>query len=302
MITPEEAVEAINARFGRHPGYRTLHAKGSLYHATFAPTPDAAKLTRAAHMQGPEIDATVRFSNGSGDPSQPDNVADVRGMAVTFHLPDGSRTDISAQSVSRFPVSTPEAFVELVQASERNIGSLWRFGVFLARHPRVVPTLGIVADAMRPPTSYASIPYFAVHAFKWIDSGGRGHYVRYRWEPEEPEPRLAKLEARQRGPDYLQEELAERLSGGPATFSLMLQIAAEEDPVDDPAAVWPEDRETVTAGTLKVTGAMSLDEARTPLVFDPMRLTDGIEPSNDPVLQFRPRVYAVSAQRRSGRA
>jgi catalase len=252
-------------------------------------------------MQGQAVDATVRFSNGSGDPSQPDNVADVRGMAVTFHLPDGSRTDISAQTVPRFPVSTPEAFVELLRASGRSIESLWRFGVFLARHPRVVSTLGINADALRPPTSYASIPYFAVHAFKWIDSNGGERYVRYRWHPEQTEPRLAKLEARQRGADYLQEELGQRLSGEPAQFSLILQLAAAADPVDDPAAVWPQDRETVIAGTLKVSSVIALDETRTPLVFDPMRLTDGIEPSDDPVLRFRPRVYSVSAERRTGR-
>jgi catalase len=302
VINPDEALEAINQRYGRHPGWRALHAKGSFYNAIFAPTPDAARLTRAAHMQGPEVDATVRFSNGSGDPSQPDNVADVRGMAVTFHLPDGSRTDISAQSVPRFPVSTPQAFVELIQASGRSASSLWRFGLFLARHPRVLSTLGVNADALRPPASYASIPYFAVHAFKWIDSSGGERYVRYRWEPEETQPRLAKLEARRRGPDYLQEELPERLRGGPAQFSLMLALAAEADPVDDPAAIWPEDRETVIAGTLKVTGVMALDETRTPLVFDPMRLTDGIEASNDPVLQFRPRVYSLSAESRTGHA
>jgi catalase len=82
----------------------------------------------------------------------------------------------------------------------------------------------------------------------------------------------------------------------------MLALAAEADPVDDPAAIWPEDRETVIAGTLKVTGVMALDETRTPLVFDPMRLTDGIEASNDPVLQFRPRVYSLSAESRTGHA
>jgi catalase len=33
-----------------------------------------------------------------------------------------------------------------------------------------------------------------------------------------------------------------------------------------------------------------------------MRLTDGIEASNDPVLQFRPRVYSLSAESRTGHA
>jgi hypothetical protein len=33
-------------------------------------------------------------------------------------------------------------------------------------------------------------------------------------------------------------------------------------------------------------------------VFDPMRLCEGIEPSADPILAFRPKVYDVSARGR----
>jgi hypothetical protein len=34
------------------------------------------------------------------------------------------------------------------------------------------------------------------------------------------------------------------------------------------------------------------------IVFDAVRVTDGIELSDDPVLQFRPRAYSVSVDRR----
>jgi hypothetical protein len=34
------------------------------------------------------------------------------------------------------------------------------------------------------------------------------------------------------------------------------------------------------------------------IVFDPVRVTDGIELSDDPVLRFRPRAYSVSVDRR----
>ena len=34
-------------------------------------------------------------------------------------------------------------------------------------------------------------------------------------------------------------------------------------------------------------------------VFDPMRLTDGIEPSADPILAARPKAYSVSIERRT---
>lgn len=299
MITPEAALAVINERFGRRAGYRALHAKGSLYHATFTATPEAGRLTRAAHMQGQAVDATVRFSNGSGDPGSPDHLPDVRGMATTFHLADGSRTDISAQSLPSFPVSTPDAFMELVRASAPRPEALWRLPLFLVRHPRAVPTLKINAEALRPPASYAGIPYYAVHAFKWLDGHDGMHYVRYRWEPEDPEPRLARLEARSKGPNYLQEDMRERLTRGPVQFKLMLQLAAAGDPVDDPSAAWPEDRETAIAGTLKITDVLTAGDADDALVFDPTRITDGIEPSADPVLLFRPRAYALSAQRRT---
>ncbi len=299
MISPEKAIDVINSRFGRPAGCRALHAKGTLCRGTFTATPEAGRLTRAAHMQGRPIDALVRLSNGSGDPKLPDHAPDVRGLAVKFILPDGSRTDISAQTVPRFPVSTPDAFIELIRLNSLSVSRLWRLPLFMARHRGIAKTLKANVHALAPPTSYAGLAYYAVHAFKWIDARGGERYVRYRWDPEKEEPPLAALEARNRGKDYLQEDLRKRLGKGPVKFKLMLQLAAEDDPVDDPAAVWPEERETVTAGTLQVTELAGDYERDHVLVFDPTRVTDGIETSADPVLAFRARAYSVSVQRRT---
>jgi catalase len=86
MLTPEQAIEAINQRYGRHDGYRALHAKGTVCTGTSTATPDVARLTRAAHVQGQPVAVTVRFSNGSGDPQSRDDAPDVRGMATKFRL------------------------------------------------------------------------------------------------------------------------------------------------------------------------------------------------------------------------
>src|SRR5919202_1893425 len=131
MFTPEQTVDGINRRYGRHDGYRALHAKGTVTRGVFTATGDARRLTRAVHMQGDPIEVHVRFSNGSGDPRSPDWQPDVRGMATTFHLPDGSRTDISAQTVPHFPMKTQDEFVELVQAGEPSLRSPRRFPGFL---------------------------------------------------------------------------------------------------------------------------------------------------------------------------
>jgi catalase len=299
VITPEQAVDAINDRFGRHAGCRALHARGTLSKGTFTASPEAARLTRAAHMQGRPVDATVRFSNGAGDPGSPDYAPDVRGMATKLYLPDGSRTDISAQTVPRFPVRTPDDFIGLVRASKPGLSRLWRLPLFLARHREAVPALRENAPALKAPPSYASSRYYAIHAFKWIDGGGGERYVRYRWLPQASAESVSEEEAKSRSRDYLQEELKERLAREPVRFTLELQLAGEGDDVDDPSAVWPDERETVAAGTLEVTG---LDTERETggdvLVFDPLRVTDGIEPSDDPVLHFRPRSYSVSVERR----
>lgn len=99
-------------------------------------------------------------------------------------------------------------------------------------------------------------------------------------------------------PDYLQQDIRARLQRG--RFRLELQVAADGDPVDDLPVALPKDRRRLTAGTLELTG---LDTGREHggdvLAFDPTRLTDGIEMSGDPVLRFRPSVYAASVARRT---
>lgn len=299
-VTPRDAVDAANYVYGTHPGSRALHAKGILLTGSFTASPQAASLTRAAHLQGQAVPVTARVSNGGGDPDVPDYVPDVRGLGVKFYLPDGSRTDIVAASAPRWFGRGPEAFVDLLRASKRVPAMAWRFPLFLARHPDALPALPANLAALKPPTSYAAIRYFGIHAYKFLDAEDTARFVRYMWVPELEEPRLGPRAARQRGRDYLQHDIRERLQHGPVRFTLELQIAAPGDPVDDPSSVWPADRERVTAGTLELTG---LDTERERdgdvLVFDPGRVTDGIERSADAVLRFRPEAYSESVARRA---
>jgi catalase len=300
-VTPEQAIDVTNQVFGRHPGHRALHAKGILCQGTFTATAEASQLTKASHLQpGLALPVTVRFSNGAGKPDSPDYAPDPRGMAVKIYLPDGSRTDIVTQSVVRFPVRTPDAFIELIRAQERSPAALWRLPLFMARHPEALRALPGARKGLQPPESFATCTYYGVHAFRFVDAQGGSRYVRYTFEPEAGDRRLSSDEAKSRGRDYLHEEIRERLAGGPVRFTLALQIAEPGDPVDDPSAVWPEDRRRMSAGTLELTG---LDTERERdgdvLVFDPTRVTDGIELSDDPVLHFRSAAYRESVARRT---
>ncbi|MGI9183531.1 MAG: catalase family peroxidase [Solirubrobacteraceae bacterium] len=300
-LTPAAAIDTTARVFGAHAGFRALHAKGIVATGTFTPTAEAAGWSRAAHLSGPEVPVTVRFSNGSGNPRHPDWAPDPRGLAVKFYLPDGSRTDIVAVSSPGFPTRTPEGFIELVQAQAAGPAAVWKLPLFLRRHPEAIRVLPRVAPTLLPPGSYATIPYHGLHAFRWQDAEGGERFVRYTLRPAAAVARLKPWEARRLGADYLQSEIAQRLATGPVLFSLEIQIAAPGlDRTDDPSAVWPKGRRRVTVGALRVTGLdTEREQGDDVLVFDPSRVTDGIECSDDPVLRFRPGAYSESVKRRT---
>lgn len=291
MSDPERALEIIHSRFGEHAGYRALHAKGRLYEAEFRATSEAGELTRAAHMSGERVGALVRLSNGAGDPRVPDYEPDVRGMAVSFELPDGSRTDISSQSLPRFPFSGVEPFLEFVRLSRPSLAAAARLPLFALRNPGALWPLAANLPTLRPPPSFAACAFYAIHAFRWTDADGGSRHVRYTWRPTVELPQLSRGEARRLGRDYLFEEMERRLAAGTVRFELELQVAGPGDDPDDPSAVWPAERRRVVAGTLEIREPTDRGDGD---VFDPTRVTDGIEASDDPVLAFRPRAYSVS--------
>jgi catalase len=297
----ERAVESIYGVYGRHDGFRAAHAKGTLLTGTFSASPEAAALTTAAHMQGGEIAATVRFSKGSGDPTWPDAERDVRGMAVKFHLPSGSATDILMSTLPTFFVRTPEDFIAFSRAVRPRRGNPRKANPlrvlrFVATHPESArATWGIFRTKAVP--SFANSRFNSLHAYRWIDPDGRARHIRYSWLPEAGELNISVRDARRRGHDYLQQEIGERVVRDPVRFALEVQIAEEGDLVDDPTAAWPAARKALTVGALVLDGVTR--EEGEPIVFDPARVTDGIELSGDPVLRFRPLAYEVSADRRT---
>src|SRR4051812_48458309 len=287
-----EVIDSINALTGEHPGHRAAHAKGTLLTGTF--TPNGSGLTTAAHMQETPSRMTVRFSNGGGDPQIPDYAQEGRGMATKFYLPDGDKADIVALSLPAFFVRTPEDFhsFTLARKDPEKLMPDW-----LGAHPEALPPIQAALGA-EPPVSYATVAYNSIHSFRWTDAGGTARYVRYRWEPEEGEQSLSREEAKERGRDYLQEEIVAR---GESAFRLVVVIADESDPVDDPTVAFPDERERVEVGRLVLTGPETeREQGGDILVFDPVRVVDGVELSDDPILRFRSDAYRESVKRRAG--
>ena len=299
MVTADEAIDAIRGTGGAQPGWRALHAKGTLYRGTFTATTEASGLSRAKHLDGSTVPALIRFSNGSGNPAQRDGVPGVRGLAVKFTLPDGSTTDVSTQTARLFVSSTPDGFVDLLKAMRPGLTTPLRMAKYFLTHPRLFGALPVLRDANRVPASYATIEYHGLHAFRWIGADGSARFVRYHWVPATGE-KTSRSAAQSKGPDFLTDELNARLANGSVRFDFRVQIAGPNDSTVDPSAPW-ESTQIATVGALEITG---LDTERERggdiVVFDPMRVTDGIEPSDDPVLHFRTLAYSASVKLRTG--
>ncbi len=298
-LSPDDAIEAIRSAGGARPGCRALHAKGTLYRGTFTATPEAVRLSRAPHLDGSTVPALIRFSDGSGNPEQPDGAPGVRGLAVKFTLPDGATTDVSTQTARLFVASTPEGFIDVLTAMRPGLLQPLRMARHLLTHPRLFAALPVLRDANTVPASYATTEYHGLHAFRWVGADGNARFVRYHLVPAAG-AKVPGPAAHSESPDFLTDELDARLARGPVRFDFRVQIAGPQDSTVDPSAPW-QGTQVVTVGTLEVTG---LDTEREHggdiVVFDPMRVTDGIEASDDPVLRFRTLAYSASVKLRTG--
>src|SRR5215467_3076619 len=220
-VLAQKLLDAFDKLQGIHPGFRPAHAKGLMCSGTFAPSPEAAKLTRAPHANRPSTPVTVRYSDSTGVPTIPDNDpqrSGPRGIAVRFHLADHVHTDIVAHSANGFPVRTGEEFLEFLRAAAAfGAGKPEAMGAFLAAHPNA---RRFVETPKPIPTSFAREAFFAVTSFKFVNSSGVSRHGRFRIRPEDGTEYLSDAQAAAKSPNFLFEEIGPRLARGPVRLGV----------------------------------------------------------------------------------
>jgi catalase len=295
-----QILAALDQAFGLHQGFRPNHAKGVVIEGRFKANPQAAALSKAKPFDGSEIPVTARFSDATGIPDLPDGspFANPHGMAVKFKQPDGSESDMVLVSLKTFPVSNGEDFRDMLMAIAKSPPAAAKpteFDRFLAAHPAALPALASAAT----PDSFADEEYRGLSAFILVNASGQRQPVRFIMSPEKV-VHLEPADAAKRPPDFLFNELSERLKAGPVTFHLKAQLAEPGDPTNDATKAWPADRRLVELGTLSIDKiAPDSAKAQKALLFLPGQLAEGIEASDDPLTAIRDSTYAASFSRRS---
>lgn len=297
---PVEMVDALNAVFGKHKNARGSHAKGVCATGEFSPAPGAHRWVASSLFAQGNVPAVLRFSVGGGNPNVSDKSRTVRGLSLRLQN-DAEAYDLLMISEPVFFAATPASFVAFLQARVANPETKKpnpdNIKAYEARFPdgKLQPQLLASHPA---PASYATTAYFATHAFRFVGSNGDDVWGRLIMEPLAG---TVLLDAEQEVslPDaFLAAELDARSQAGEAQFALFIQPAGPGDSLVDPSQVWSDNGgDRIELGRLNVqavTSELLCDRG----VFDPLRLPEGIEPSDDPVLKARSAAYSVSLERR----
>jgi catalase len=165
---------------------------------------------------------------------------------------------------------------------------------FAGAHPEVA-RFGAWAASAPWTGSYAEERYNSINSFVFTDGEGRDRTVRWSLIPAAEPVTVSPAELTKRGPDFLEEEITQRVAGAPQRWTLVVTIANPGDPTADPSQAWPAERRTVDVGTLVVS---RIEPERNgscrDINFDPTVLPPGMRTSDDPFPAARSAVYAKS--------
>lgn len=301
-VDPNTFLNQFEATFGKFEGYRRSGAKGICATGEFVGTSDARALSSASVFSGKPIPVVVRFSVGGANPKAPDNAKSQRNLALQFNLPDGELWQMGNISAPVFGASSPQQFFALLASRQPDPATKMpdpaKVKAFNDANPDVLLLPKHLAS-QPVPASYASVNYWGVHGFGFVNAAGTKQFGKWIFEPVGGLQGLSDDEAKAKGPSFLFDDLSQRVKDGKVSFNFNLELAQPGDKIDNATVPLPEGRKKVNLGTLKVTSVSEDDGGPClTITYNPMVMPKGIEASADPLLPARAAPYAVGLGRR----
>ncbi|MFZ4805572.1 MAG: catalase family peroxidase [Synechococcus lacustris] len=301
-VTAQQLLNSVEGAFGITTGQRRNHTKGTCASGVFIANSKAAEFSRSPLFSGKPLPVVARFSLAGGKPKAPDTTKNPRGLGLQFQLPGNKKLNMALINTPVFGAATPESFNDnlIALAPDPSTGKPdpETIKAFRASHPDNKAQTSFLAEK-NPPVSYANSSYYSLHAFKFTNKSNKSTLVRWEFVPQDGEQRLTTDELANSPANFLEKRLIERSKEGPIKWDLVLTIGRNGDVDNDPSVAWPENRTKVTIGSLTLNSASAqAGAACEAVVFDPLVLGDGIEATNDPILQARSGVYGLSFAKR----
>jgi catalase len=299
-LTPDKVVAAFAPPTGPALGHRRNHAKGICFTGVFEANGAGTELSHARVFVRGQYPVLGRFNLATANPNAPDAMVRVRGLGIQISTPDGQEWRSAMIDPPFFTVSTPQGFYELLRASGSKDPNAMK--VFVAAHPEYAK-FGEWAKTAPWTGSYAEERFNSLNSFIFVDGSGAEHAVRWSLLPAAQPVAISPDELAKRGPDFLEQEIAQRVASDPQRWTMVVTAANPGDPTADPTEAWPADRRTIEVGTFIAQHVQAeRDGPCRDINFDPTVLPSGIRTSDDPFPAARSAAYAKSYDLRTAEA
>ncbi len=297
-VSALELVDMFEKLGGNHPGFRKAHASGVCATGQFLPNPEISAYSASPLFDVDSVEAVVRFSMGSANPSADETAPGARGMAVQMTLPDGSKHTMAGNNTPFLTGKDPETFYGFLQTLLPNKDGTTdpnATGAYIAANPSVLNAVKW-SQTNPVPSSYSREKYFGIHTFFFVDNDANELPFKWTFIPDLGEMDITISEKEGHPTQFLKDKLVSEVSEENVTFTLVAQLGTSDDVLNDPSIAWPDEREELTMGQLmlKTAGGEGCDGVN----FDPNVVSAGFKPSDDPVLKMRSAAYAISFAKR----
>ncbi|WP_105188864.1 catalase family peroxidase [Pseudoalteromonas sp. T1lg48] len=276
-----------------YPGYRRAHAKGMCISGEFVSNGNLSRYSTASVFKSSKTPFIGRLSIAGNNPYAPDLKAPVRSLALSFATSQTKQWRVAMNTPPVMAVANPHDFYQQIVAIKKGPEAI---GAFFEAHPESADFLQWKAN-YQPSSSFALETYHSINAFYLVDEQNQRQAVR--WEVK-PHASTSSLKNSFTGDNALFNEFKQQLSDGPVMFDWVFTLATEQDDEHNPAKRWPQTREKMIAGQIKITQWQAQQGGRCDGInYDPLVLPQGIEATKDPILRARSAAYAESYRRRA---
>ncbi|MFJ5871765.1 catalase [Dietzia maris] len=301
---------------------RVVHARGFVAYGEFEATgkwgdEPISTYTRAKLFQeaGKKTDVAIRFSTVIGGRDSSEVARDPRGFAVKFYTEDGN-WDLVGNNLGVFFIRDAIKFPDVIHSLKPDPITFRqdpaRIYDFMSQSPESMHMLVNLFSPRGIPADYRHMQGFGVNTYRWVNSAGESHLVKYHWLPHQgvkslTEEDAANIQAHDTG--HASKDLYEAIENGDyPKWDLVVQMMSDDDhpeldfdPLDD-TKTWPEE-----VFPPKLVGTMTLNRniddhhnENEQISFGTGVLVDGLEFSDDKMLVGRTFSYSDTQRYRVG--
>lgn len=299
-VDSEAIVDALKTVAGNPPKTRASFAKGHCVRGTYTPSEHAVRVTKSPSFTK-SSQVLGRFSVGGGNPKVIDtNKLVLRGFSFKLQG-DGHSSDVLVENAPVHFAKTLDqmlAFLRVRAPGADGKPDSEKVKAFSAANPETLNQANYVAA--RPlPASFVGVTYWGVHAFPATNAKGETRFIKFKIVPVDGDITLTEEEAKAKAPDFLGQDLQQRITDRKARFHVLALLDRPGDPTMDVTIRWPDEdnRETVRLGTIDIT-VIETSALCDSMIFDPANLADGIGFPPDELFTARQTAYAISLAKR----